>query len=177
MLPTPFDKSVLIQVMVWCHQATSHCMNQCWTRSVPLNGVTRLQWVTVGSVISVTFLLLFTWKCVWFITTNTLFVTYFVAWVNNYCKSQIWAVRTITCPSFYRPNEDAMTRKTFCITGPLWGESTDSSRFPSQSTSTVELWCLFFLLVWTSCWANSCRWFATPTLMWRHCHAMRTSHC
>ena len=113
MLPSPFDKSVLVHVMALCHQATSHCMIQCWTRSVPLNGVTRPQWVTAGSVISVILLLLFTWKYVGFITNKTLFVTYFVAWVNNYCKSQIWGVRTITCPSFYWRHEDAMTRKNF----------------------------------------------------------------
>ena len=27
------DKSALVQVMVWCHQGTSHCMGQCWARS------------------------------------------------------------------------------------------------------------------------------------------------
>ena len=26
------DKSTLIQVMAWCRQATSHYMNQCWSR-------------------------------------------------------------------------------------------------------------------------------------------------
>ena len=26
------DKSILVQVMVWCHQATSHYLNQCWPR-------------------------------------------------------------------------------------------------------------------------------------------------
>ena len=113
MLPSPFDKSVLVHVMALCHQATSHCMIQCWTRSVPLNGVTRPQWVTAGSVISVILLLHFTWKYVGFITNKTLFVTYFVAWVNNYCKSQIWGVRTITCLSFYWRHEDAVTRKNF----------------------------------------------------------------
>ena len=24
------DKSTLVQVMAWCHQATSHCLSQCW---------------------------------------------------------------------------------------------------------------------------------------------------
>ena len=33
---------------------------------------------------------------------------------------------------------------TFCITGPLWGESIDH-RFPSQTASDAELWC--FLLM------------------------------
>ena len=38
-------KSTLIQVMAWCRQATSHCLNQCWPRSLTSYGVTRPQWV------------------------------------------------------------------------------------------------------------------------------------
>ena len=37
------DKSTLVQVMAWCHQATSHYLNQCWPRSLPPYGVTRPQ--------------------------------------------------------------------------------------------------------------------------------------
>ena len=39
------EKSALVQVMAWCHQATSHYMSQCWPRSMSSNGVTRPQWV------------------------------------------------------------------------------------------------------------------------------------
>ena len=39
------DKSTLVQVMAWCHQATSHYLNQCWPRSMSPNDVTRPQWV------------------------------------------------------------------------------------------------------------------------------------
>ena len=39
------DKSTLVQVMAWCHQATSHYLSQCWPRSMLPNGVTRPQWV------------------------------------------------------------------------------------------------------------------------------------
>ena len=35
------DKSTLVQVMAWCHQATSHYLNQCWPRSLSPYGVTR----------------------------------------------------------------------------------------------------------------------------------------
>ena len=28
------DKSTLVQVMAWCHQAPSHYLNQCWPRSL-----------------------------------------------------------------------------------------------------------------------------------------------
>ena len=39
------DKSTLVQVMAWYHQATSHYLSQCWPRSMSTNGVTRPQWV------------------------------------------------------------------------------------------------------------------------------------
>ena len=39
------DKSTLVQVMSWCHQATSHYLSQCWPRSMLPYGVTRPQWV------------------------------------------------------------------------------------------------------------------------------------
>ena len=39
------DKSTLVQVMAWCHQATSHYLSQCWPRSLSPYGVTRLQCV------------------------------------------------------------------------------------------------------------------------------------
>ena len=38
------DKSTLVQVMAWCHQATSHYLSQCWPRSMSPYGVTRPQW-------------------------------------------------------------------------------------------------------------------------------------
>ena len=41
------DKSTLVQVMAWCRQATSHYLNQCWPRFLPLYGVTRPQWVNI----------------------------------------------------------------------------------------------------------------------------------
>ena len=40
-------KSTLVQVMAWCHQATSHYLSQCWPRSLSPNGVTRPQWVKI----------------------------------------------------------------------------------------------------------------------------------
>ena len=35
------NKSTLVQVMAWCHQATSHYLIQCWPRSVSPFGSTR----------------------------------------------------------------------------------------------------------------------------------------
>ena len=39
------NQSTLVQVMAWCHQATSHYLSQCWPRSLSPSGITRPQWV------------------------------------------------------------------------------------------------------------------------------------
>ena len=39
------EKSILVQVMAWCRQATSHYPSQCWPRSMSPYGVNRPQWV------------------------------------------------------------------------------------------------------------------------------------
>ena len=41
------DNSTLVQVMAWCHQATSHYLSQCWPRSLLPYGITRPQWVNL----------------------------------------------------------------------------------------------------------------------------------
>ena len=38
-------KSILVQVLAWCHQATSHYLSQCWPRSILPYGIIRLQWI------------------------------------------------------------------------------------------------------------------------------------
>ena len=45
------DKSTLVQVMAWCHQATSHYLSQCWPRSMSPYGTTRPQWVNPMQVV------------------------------------------------------------------------------------------------------------------------------
>ena len=37
------DKPTLVQVMAWCHQAASHCLNQFWHRSMSPFGITGPQ--------------------------------------------------------------------------------------------------------------------------------------
>ena len=39
------DQSTLVQVMAWCHQATSHYLSQCWLSSLSPYGVARPQCV------------------------------------------------------------------------------------------------------------------------------------
>ena len=38
------DKLTLVQLMVWCPQAKSHYLKQCWPGSVSTHVVTRPQW-------------------------------------------------------------------------------------------------------------------------------------
>ena len=39
------DKSSLVQVMAWCHQATSYYLSQCRLSSLSTYGIARPQWV------------------------------------------------------------------------------------------------------------------------------------
>ena len=39
------EKSTSVQVMAWCHQATSHYLTHCLPRSMLLNGIIRPQWI------------------------------------------------------------------------------------------------------------------------------------
>ena len=45
------DKSTLVQVMAWCHQASSHYLSQCWLSPLSPYGVTRRQWVKMAYMI------------------------------------------------------------------------------------------------------------------------------
>ena len=38
-------KSTSVQVMAWCHQATSHYLSQCWPKFMLPYGIPRPQWV------------------------------------------------------------------------------------------------------------------------------------
>ena len=44
------DQPTLVQVMAWCHQATSHYLSQCWPWSLSPYGVTRPQRVNRWSL-------------------------------------------------------------------------------------------------------------------------------
>ena len=43
------DISILVQVMAWCHQATSHYLSQYWPRSLSPYDVTKPQYVTTNN--------------------------------------------------------------------------------------------------------------------------------
>ena len=39
------EKSTLVQVMAWCHQAACQYLSQCWSRSMSPYNITRPQWI------------------------------------------------------------------------------------------------------------------------------------
>ena len=53
-------QSTLVQVMAWCHQATSHYLSQCWPRPLLPYDVTRPQWVNYHRALM--FSLIYAWK-------------------------------------------------------------------------------------------------------------------
>ena len=59
------DQSILVQVMAWCHQATSHYLSQCWPRSLSPYGVTRPQRVKKKWVTATSWSSLEAWRAVW----------------------------------------------------------------------------------------------------------------
>ena len=78
------DKSTLVQVMAWCRQATSHCMNQCWPRSLPPYGVTRPQCVKIS----------LGWMPYMATDPSGPFyshgLTLILAWISNYMPRKVW---------------------------------------------------------------------------------------
>ena len=45
------NKSTLVQVMAWCHQATSHYLSQCWPWSMTSYDITKPQWDNIITLI------------------------------------------------------------------------------------------------------------------------------
>ena len=43
-------KSALVHIIAWCHQATSHCLGQCWPRYMSTYEVTRPKWGTKNKI-------------------------------------------------------------------------------------------------------------------------------
>ena len=95
--------------------------------------------------------LIYSMKCIFCIYFNITLLVW-------YC----WVSRAGFAP------QDAMTRNTFCITGPLWGES------KGQKYGALML---SLLPVWISCWTNSQEhvtvWFEMP---WCLCDSNMMRH-
>ena len=44
------NKLTLVQVMAWCHQASSHYLSQCWPKSMSPYDITKPQWVNCSAL-------------------------------------------------------------------------------------------------------------------------------
>ena len=99
------EKSTLVQVMAWCHQATSHYLSQCWPRSLSPYGVTRPQWLksshcnSFEDLAPVDFIygcLIFKWIAetwLWWHVSSTVNPTMAASWhdlFNAYLLTLIW---------------------------------------------------------------------------------------
>ena len=61
------DKYILIQVMVWCHQATSHYLSQYWPSSMSSYVITRPKWIdTLGPKLNGRYFAEKNLKCIFF---------------------------------------------------------------------------------------------------------------
>ena len=86
------DKTILVQVMAWCHQATSHYLGQCWPSSLSPHGITRPQWVKAAMCTTYTTIVCILEKSDKFITeqhwvcfTNTIWVM--LLWYTVNCNT------------------------------------------------------------------------------------------
>ena len=72
------DRSALVKVMAWCHQATSHYMSQCWPRAVSPYGVARPQWVKRRDALQNS-------TCWWWLVKKTSCLFIQTCFCNNNC--------------------------------------------------------------------------------------------
>ena len=121
----------MVQVMAWCHQATSHYLGQCWPRSMSY-GVTRPQWVR-------------------FILKNFNFEFGFTVccdhWLSKVGSTQYFDYFEVIEFIFDKAHENVMTCKHFPHYWTLWGNPFVTNGFPSQRACNAERWCIVFFVI------------------------------
>ena len=95
--------SILVQVMAWCRQATSHYLIQCWPRSLSPYDVTRPQGVDSEGI------------AIW-VPIPSLCSTH-----NSNVTLTSWHLKSLAMWLFVKQYSLAKNRKHQSITGPLWG--------------------------------------------------------
>ena len=82
-----YDEATLVQVMAWCHQATSNYLNQCWPGFMIPYCITKGQWVkrlkTLGH----------NWVLV-----NIVFIDVWCQKIFSCDQAALWMVQSV-CPS------------------------------------------------------------------------------
>ena len=147
------DKSTLVQVMAWRHQATSHYLNQCWPRSLPPYGITRPQWV------------------------NTRLYTIILNW--NPCSLFFSALENsqVNTPhirvGIFQDHDDVIKWKHFLHYWP--GNSPVTSGLPSQRPVTQRFGVIFDMYLNKEA---KRLWFEVPSCsLWCHCNVNPMCWC
>ena len=103
------EKSKLVQVMVWCRQATSHYLSLCWPTSLSPYVVIRTHWVKTVEH-----------------TSNTVGVTEMPVYLNIAPKKLFWSKLWDKCSSilwsfnYKRIALHEIVRKCWCPDLPFW---------------------------------------------------------
>ena len=135
------DKSTLVQVMVWCRQATSHYLNQCWLRSPTPYGITRPQWVNIiepyiTSVVVIYFSCIF--HCdLMILSTNQVMKS------NSYCESAL--VKIID-------HEGLVKNVYFLIHNYLTNCDRHRWSISGSKSISIHIMCHIYILYGTSIW-------------------------
>ena len=97
------DKQTVVQVMDWCHQATSHYLSQCWPSSLSSYGITGPQWVN------------------WWSVSHYYFIIITVA-SNEYQDILIHQLLKCLCTSFFRLSTEKSSKLCLlaCYAGNWW---------------------------------------------------------
>ena len=87
----------------------------------------------------------YVYVCVYFQYMHPLF-NHFLQVCRRQCMHVSRSFTEMEMSSFWRNMMMLSHGSTFCITDPLWGESTGEWWIPFSKTNTIRLWC--FLLCW-----------------------------
>ena len=81
---------------------------------------------------------------------------------NMYDMNGLWMISVLECMSTWaesllQSSLAMMSRhgNDFCITGPLWGESTGDRLIPLTQGPVVQSFAVFFVASLTGCWTNN----------------------
>ena len=154
-----FDvNSTLVQVMCWCHQATSHYLCQCWSRTMTPIGVTRPQGMNTHLPV------MHDWcKC---ITSLSNFIQIYHischlgilhrATIHIIIMRNLTKVYHMSSLELY-PDHDVIKWKHFPRYWPFVWEFTGNGWIFLTKASDAELRCFIFILSapWINGWVNN----------------------
>ena len=135
-----YDQSTLVQVMAWCHQATSHYLSQCWPRFLSPYGVTkpeRVKRCSTGHITEVGTMLN---------PGECHSISWFLAVVILPILGSIWQVALTSW--WHHQMETFFTSLALCA-----GNSPVTGEFPSQRPVTHLMFSL--ICAWVNGWVKN----------------------